>query len=421
MIETNQHSTKPTMTLPARNTLAVLGAGPIGVEAALAAIESGFDVHVFEQGEVGSHPLAWGHVRMFTPWRMNVGPAARAHLTATGWTPPEDDECPTGRDLAQRLLQPVAALPELAGRIHTHAQVVWVSRRGALKGDLVNDPARREHPFRLLVRDAGGRENFLHAFALIDATGSFMLPAWAGDGGFPARGELHLRPQMHVHAPDVLGLARGAFAGRRTLVIGSGASAATTIAALAQLADESPGTRAVWATRRPAEALFADRGADPLPQRRALSERARAIAGGASAAIAHAGGVVVEGFEFNSATHRYRAALIAGDSVRVEEVDEVVVHTGFLPDDTLWRELQVHQCWETSAPMKTAAALQGATDCLDAPALGADALANPEPDFYVLGAKSYGRGSHFLLAAGYRQVAEALDALARGLATPLAR
>ena len=70
------------MVLP-RNTLAVIGAGPIGLEAAVAALDQGFDVHLFERGEVGGHPIAWCHVRMFTPWRMNLGPRSAARLQAT--------------------------------------------------------------------------------------------------------------------------------------------------------------------------------------------------------------------------------------------------------------------------------------------------------------------------------------------------
>ena len=63
------------MTMPARNTLAIVGAGPVGLEAAAAAVERGFDVHVFERGEPGAHVLAWGHLRLFTPWSANLGPA----------------------------------------------------------------------------------------------------------------------------------------------------------------------------------------------------------------------------------------------------------------------------------------------------------------------------------------------------------
>lgn len=403
------------MSLPARNTLAIVGAGPIGLEAAFAGLDAGLDVHVFERGEPGAHAIAWGHVRMFTPWRMNVGPAARVHLTAAGWQPPDPETCPTGLELAERCLQPLAALPELAGRIHAHAQVVHISRRGLLKGDSIGD-ARREHPFRLLVRDAGGRENFLHAFAVIDASGVYGQPNWAGDGGIPARSELYLAPQLSYHVDDVVGLRRARYAGKRVMVIGAGASAATTVGDLARLAGEAPGTHAVWVTRRERGELDPPRGDDPLSERRALYARARSLAAGGDPGVTHVGGARVEGFEFNSATHRYRVALMIGEQQRVEEVDHVIVNAGFGPDDSLYRELQVHECWATRGTMRLAAAISSSGDCLTVPAAGADLLAHPEPDFFILGHKSYGRNSNFLLETGYRQAADVIAALAAGAA-----
>lgn len=400
------------MPLPARNTLAIIGAGPVGLEAALAALDQGFDVHVFERGEVAAHPIAWGHVRMFTPWRMNVGPSAAAHLGAAGWSRPDADTCPTGAEYARQLLEPIASLPEIKDRIHANAQVVHVSRRGMLKGD-GNADQRRAAPFRMLVRDGGGRENYLEAFALIDASGVYGSPNWAGDGGIPARNELYLAPQMSYHVDDVRGLRRERHAGKRTMVIGAGASAATVVSDLAMLAGEAPGTTTAWVTRKSADALYAPISDDPLPERRALHARARALAQGADSSVAHVGGARVENFEFNSATHRYRVALRLDDAPQVEEVDQVIVCAGFGPDNSIYRELQVHECYSTRGPMKLAALLEGATDCLTAPVAGVEALANPEPDFFILGHKSYGRSSHFLLETGFQQVAHVIAALAK--------
>jgi len=401
------------MPLPTPNALAIVGAGPIGLECALAALDAGFDVHVFERGEVGTHPLAWGHVRLFSPWRMNVGPVSREHLARAGTPAPDGDECPTGQELVERLLLPIAALPELKDRLHTHTQVVTMSRRGRLKGDSNDGGRRRESPFRLLVRDAGGRENYLHAWMLIDATGVYGQPSWAGDGGIPARNETYLRPQMAYHVEDVLGARRDLYAGKRTLLLGAGASAMTVVSDLARLASEAPGTSVVWVTRCATGDVGRPIADDPLPERRALYARARELASGVHPAIAHVGGAMVEGFEFNSATHRYRVQLRIGEQARMEEVDRVVVNTGFGPDSSIYRELQVHECYASLAPMKLAAALAGATDCLRVPAGGVELLENPEPDFYILGHKSYGRTSHFRLETGYRQVADVVAKLAR--------
>ncbi len=403
------------MSTPARNALAIVGAGPIGLEAALVALDAGFDAHLFERGDPGAHMLAWGHIRMFTPWRMNIGPSSRAHLERSSWTAPDPNACPTGAEYVERCLQPLALLPQLKGRIHPHAQVVHIGRRGLLKADSPAGECRREHPFRLLVRDPGGRESFLHAYSAIDASGIYGQPNWAGDGGIPARNELYLAPQLSYHVEDVLGLSRERHAGKRVMVIGAGASAATTVANLAQLASEAPGTQVVWATRAPAEVLYPPHADDPLAERRALHARARALARGDDPAVIHVGNARVEGFEFNSATHRYRVTLMIGEQPRVEEVERIIVNTGFGPDDSLYRELQIDECYASRGPMKLSAALlgAGAKDCLTTPAFGADVLANPEPGFYILGNKSYGRNPNFLLETGFRQVEDVVAAMAR--------
>jgi len=410
------------MPLPAPNTLAIIGAGPIGLEAAAAAVEAGFDVHVFERGEVAAHVIAWGHVRMFTPWRMNVGKASVARLAAAGWKAPDAEAFPTGLEFAERYLEPIAALPELASRVHVGSRVAHVGRRGLLKGDDVGAERRAAHPFRIMVRDSGGRESFVHAFAVIDASGVYGQPCWAGDGGIPARGELYLAPQMSYHIDDVRGLRRERYAGKRALVIGAGASAATVVVDLAKLADEAPGTAVTWVTRAPAEALYPERPGDPLPERRALHAKARALVRGEHPAVRHVGGAVVDGLQYNSATYKYTAELVIGAGAAKEESDQVLVSTGFSPDDSLYRELQIHESWTNRAPMQLATAMREsrAASSLTAPVYDVAALANPEARFYILGHKSYGRSPNFLLETGYAQARTVVAKLAADLPTSAA-
>ncbi len=401
---------------PQHNTAAIIGAGPVGLEAALAALERGFDVHVFERGEPGAHVRAWGHVRMFTPWRMNWTERGLAALEATGWRRPDPEACPTGQELAEEYLEPLARLPQLRERVHTGAQVVHVSRAGMRKEEFVGKPERGSRPFRLLVRDRGGRENFLNAFHVIDASGVYGQPNWMGSGGIPARNEAYLAPQLAYHLEDVLGARRSHYEGKRTLLVGAGHSAAACALALAQLAEEVPGTELVWVTRKPSSSLYCERADDPLPERRSIERQARALISGDSSAIVRLDGAEVEGLEFNSATHRYRVTLLVGDRLRVEEAHHVVALVGYGPDNSIYRELQVHECYASRGPMKLATALAGSgKDCLGVPAFGGDVLANPEPDFYILGNKSYGRTATFLLETGYRQVEEAVSTLARRL------
>jgi hypothetical protein len=99
------------------------------------------------------------------------------------------------------------------------------------------------------------------------------------------------------------------------------------------------------------------------------------------------------------------------------EVDRVLALVGHRPDPEMTRELRVHLCYESEGPMKLAAALQAAgggpgDDCLAQVSHGPASLETPEPGFYVLGAKSYGRNPDFLLAVGHQQARDAVALIA---------
>lgn len=392
------------------DTLAVIGAGPVGLEAAALALEAGFDVHVFERGEPGAHVLAWGHVTMFTDWAHTVGPASARLLARHGAEAPAAGDPPTGQELVDRVLAPLAATPELAARVHAHAQVVQVSRRGRLRSDPRDPAARSAHPFRLLVRDAGGRENFLHAHALIDASGVLGAPHALGTGGIAARQELYLAPQMSYQCDDVLGVRRPRHAGKRTLVVGGGAGAATVVVALAQLAAEVPGTTIAWAMRDPQGRLRGEHHDDPLARRAALFAAARSLPSAPDSPLTRHLGCEVESLEYNSATHRYRVHLHGAEGVITEEVDQVVAQCGYGRDRALVCELLRDECPRMGGPRSLSRALEAGG--ASAPPMTAELLAHPEPGYYEIGARAHGGRSGFLLAQGYAQAAAVVAALA---------
>ena len=391
---------------PAR--IAVLGAGPIGLEAALYARYLGYDVELYERGRVAENLRRWGHVRLFTPWRMNVSPLGVAALTAQddAWRSPPDDALLSGRQLAEAYYLPLAQSDLLVDRLKIETEVIAIGRQGQLKGENVGHDARIFADFRLLLRDAAGTERVETADVVIDATGTYGNHRWMGDGGIPALGELAAAPVIEHGLPDLLGAEREHYVGRRTLVVGSGYSAATSVVALAKLAAEVPETKTVWLTRRESAAdqpgpvaLIAE---DRLPERERLARAANALAG--SAAIDHRPGTMVQSIA-RTDDGGFRVQLVGKNAGDIE-VDRIIANVGYRPDNSLWSELQMHECYATGGPMKLAAALAGQTsaDCLDQVAVGPQALINPEPDFYVLGGKSYGRDSQFLLSAGLAQI-----------------
>src|SRR4051812_46414932 len=215
----------PVTTQLDRRPVVVIGAGPVGLAAAAHLAERSIDFIVLEAGdEPAAAVRQWGHVRLFSPWRYNVDPAAARLLGDAGWIRPDDDELPTGAQLAADYLQPLADLPAVKPHVRYGARVVAITRLGF---DRLRTAGREDAPF--LVRLAGGED--ILARAIIDASGTWGTPNVLGASGIPAHGEAEAAAFVEPALPDVLGRDRARFAGRHTLVLGAGHSAANTLLA----------------------------------------------------------------------------------------------------------------------------------------------------------------------------------------------
>ncbi len=409
--------------------IAILGAGPIGLEAALAASQAGYPFTVYEAAPaVAGQVRAWGHVNLFTPWDLNVSPRMRAALTAAGLEVPAGDACPTGGELVEKVLQPIAELPQIKDHLRLGTEVRRIGRQGLLKHEEIGSAERARRPFRLLVSDADGEsrpegapaerrpagaqaEHIEEAGMVIDCTG-LTEPNPVGDGGIPALGEEAAGGAICHRIPDLAAEAAD-WAGRRVLLIGAGHSAQTALCDL--LGHGGSGTRVIWALRseQPNLEPLAD---DPLPERARLTAAAGALAADPPPGLEVRKGVVVDALERSGDATCVTLRRADGTTGAVT-VDRVLALTGRVGDHQLYRQLQVHECYATSGPMKLAAALLGAGssaaggDCLEQTSQGVDTLKNPEPGFFILGSKSYGRRTDFLMRVGWEQVGEVFELL----------
>jgi thioredoxin reductase len=395
--------------------VAVLGAGPVGLEAALHAATLKLPVTVYEKGKVGEHLRAWGHVRLFSPFGMNSTPQGRARIRADqpGHDIPDDGDILTGRQHLAAYLEPLARSPLLAGVLKAETAVVQVGRRGWLKEGGAGDPRRGGQPFILLLRQGKG-ERVEEADVVLDCTGTYGQPRFLGEGGIPAAGESAARPHIAGGLEDVLGERRQHYADRTTLVVGAGYSAATTVCALSALAEKHPGTWIIWLARGAGTQPIRRFVNDPLRERDQLAVRANNLATRGEGNVEFHAQAVVAAVESAGPDKGFKVGARCAGRVMTWDVDRVVGNVGYSPNTDLYRELHVHECYATLGPMALAAALgkHAGADCLAIPAQGAATLRNPEPNFYILGAKSYGRNSNFLLRVGFEQVREAFGLIA---------
>ncbi|MFD8145312.1 NAD(P)-binding domain-containing protein [Streptomyces sp. NPDC059708] len=385
----------------------VIGAGPAGLAAAAHLTDRGLRPLVLEAGaQAGAAVREWSHVRLFSTWGEVTDPAAEKLLAPTGWVKPDPNAYPTGGDWADRYLQPLADV--LGGAVRLGATVTGVSRTGR---DRIVDADREAQPFTVHVTHADGREEKILAQAVIDASGTWAVPSPAGGDGLPALGERAAADRISYRVPDLNDPAvRSRFAGKRTAVIGSGASAFTALASLADLAKstDGAGTHTTWILRRGISgSTFGGGTADQLPARGALGLAAKA-------AVDEGHADAVTGFRTEAVERDgERLVLVAEDGRRLEAVDELVVLTGFRPDLAFLDELRLGLDERLQAPTGLAPLIDpNQHSCGTVYPHGVKELSHPEQGVYLVGMKSYGRAPTFLALTGYEQVRSVVAALA---------
>ncbi|QQM47411.1 NAD(P)-binding domain-containing protein [Streptomyces liliifuscus] len=389
--------------------IVVIGAGPIGLAAAARLIERDIQPLVLEAGPAAATAVrAWSHVRLFSPWSEVVDPAAEKLLAPTGWVRPDGATYPSGGDWAGLYLQPLADV--LGDKVRYNATVTGVSRSGR---DRIVDADREDQPFVIHYTGPHGAEERIHARTVIDASGTWSTPSPAGGSGLPALGEkAAAADRISYRIPDLADPAlRARYAGKRTAVIGSGASAFTALAYLADLAkaDDGTGTHATWILRRGISgSTFGGGEADQLPARGALGLAAKA-------AVDDGYADAVTGFRTDAVERDTdgRLVLVGEDGCRLDAVDEVIVLTGLRPDLTFLDELRLGLDERLQAPTALAPLIDpNQHSCGTVYPHGAGELSHPEKDVYLVGMKSYGRAPTFLAMTGYEQVRSITAALA---------
>jgi thioredoxin reductase len=376
--------------------IAIIGGGPVGLAAAAQLVKRGATPLVLEAGAwVGANVLAWGQVRIFSPWKYDVDPAARALLAATGWIAPDGEAYPTGRELVDRYLVPLGEV--LAPYVRLRHRVRSVARLGF---DKLKTEGRDAAPFAITVETPAGERQLL-ARAVIDASGTSGIPNPLGASGVPARGEAALAARIHYGIADPLGRDRATYDGRHVLVVGSGHSAFDVLIDLAEL----PATRITWLVRRPfADSKYGGAQIDALPARGALGARTRGLV--------DRGRVTRVVLGIAALRETAGGAFVSDGTREIGPFDRIIATTGFRPDLAPLRELRVRLDDILEAPPALAPLIDpNLHSCGTVPPHGVRELSHPEKDFFIVGMKSYGRAPTFLMLTGYEQVRSIASAL----------
>ena len=364
------------MPKPPSQRIAIIGAGPIGIEAALYAKTCGFSVAVYDRGPVGEHVRRWGHVRMFTPFGLNCTSLGLAEVRRekAGRSLPAEGDLITGRQFVDSYLSPLSESDTIIETLNLEEAVLQIGRAASVKKSEVAE----QMPFRLLVRDASGKERIETADIVLDCTGVFNTPNRLGDGNIPAVGELAAKQHIAWNLEDVSGEKRAHYAGKSIILVGDGYSAATAICALADLAEENNDTWVFWLTRGPRGAPLPRLPNDPLKERDRLAVRANSLATRCDANLEFHPQTVIDEVVSHGPDKGFRVAGRSAGGPVSWEVERVIANVGYRADMRICDGLR-------------------AGDLNGSPETG-------EPGYFILGEKSRGSKSDFLLRDGFDQI-----------------
>lgn len=377
--------------------VAIIGGGPAGLAAAAHLVHYNQPFVLFESGyALGNHFLEYGHVRLFSAWRYNIDAVSRKLFKQHGLALPDPDHLPYAQEIAEQYLQPLGELPELKPFIHLNSQVVHVQRQGL---DKMKTADREEKPFELVIENGTGIQKIILARAVIDATGTWKNPNSVVSGGAPdaAFG------LVEYGIPAILGSDQKRFENMRVAVIGSGHSAMNSLLDLVRLKERFPATQITWIVRKesPEQALGGGE-ADQLPERGALGTQVKSL---------------LEQGIIDSQTSTFIQSLIRlnekqvmlgaeqrGHQIELGPFDRVIANTGSRPDFGILREVR----YSFDPALESVPALAPLIDpnvhsCGTVRPHGERELRQPEKDFYIIGAKSYGRAPTYLMATGFEQ------------------
>jgi thioredoxin reductase len=385
---------------PHNSTVAVIGAGPVGLAAAAHLITRNIPVKIYEAADtIAANVRDWGHVRLFSPWTFNIDQAAKAILKRHGWQEPHGDALPTGSDLYEAYLRPLADTAEMRSVIETSATVQAISRDGISK---VTTRGRENSAFSLVVQNGSTRVD--RVSAVIDASGTWRNQNPLGASGLQAIGEAAAASGFIAYGiPDVLGAHRGTYAGKRVFVVGGGHSAANALLDLAQLAAADSPLQVTWAVRGTnLVRVFGGGVADQLPARGKLGSDLKSL-------VQNGRLELVTGFAADRVDVRSGAVTVAGriadSAITLGPFDRVIVATGQRPDLAMTRELRLDLDPWLECPRILGPSIDpNLHSCGSVPPHGYNELAHPEAGYFAVGVKSYGRAPTFLMATGYEQV-----------------
>jgi len=381
-------------------TVAVIGGGPMGVEAALYARFLGYFVILFDARRVGSRLVRWGELPMQVPFGEATSALGHAALTAQGANHdlPDADSIVSYRDYIEKYVTPVAKSDLLEDCIHINSPVISISRAHYHRYQPKSLEDRAEDEFRLLLNGKVRGEFTQLADIVLDCSGEGRTPAGIGPGGGMAIGQTSLREHFEVGPRDLSDKDRDRFVGKHTVLFGSGPAACRNAVQFIAFAQDNANTKLTWVVPKGEKHEEWLTAVSVVSSDLAI-EASRVLSGDCP------GAVHIDAWGAESLTRdgngRWQIKLLVGEEETADLEADVILVTELCDPWRFADGLGIELCPQRRLTTFAASWLVNQTTKLE---ITPESFITSEPHYYVLGRKSVGGDPRFTFAHARQQI-----------------
>lgn len=411
------------MAIDAPATIAIIGAGPIGIETALYARFLGYDVAIFERDEIGSSVKALGGLPMLTPFSLSCSPLGISAISTNdpGHVLPDLHKTISYQTWLDGYLRPLAKTDLLSDCFRLRTRVISIGKESYFKQDQVSYDERFEELFWLLIEEESGEQSYFECDIVIDCCGLTSEQQGFGPGGLPVLGESSIKLEPtdgSTRFPYFCSTTtrRGkiefsqfdfnTLAGRNIGLVGDSYLAWFCASKLASLKDKVEATNIHWIKRQlpannvsSAMELSVEGSNDVMPERYRLQQEANRWLEN-SLITWHTNSQV---YSIGMEEDAWKIKLCGAETVELK-LDALFSFGRSQPDWKLSSNLQLELSGSYDSPRNLESALKSVDLRTLTMESSSDSLVTSEPNYYVLGSKSFGRAADFFFHFGLMQI-----------------
>lgn len=354
----------------------IIGAGPIGLAMASRLTLANIPFLILEKGRsAGSNILSWGHVNLFTNWKESVDDQSVKLLSNQGIDIKLPNSNPSGADFVNDYLIKLASLiPN--DQIHYNSEVKSVQ---------LND-FQTEFLVKYVYQ---GTTEMIKTKYVFDASGTWQSP------NSLVKNQNEYQDYICTGIPDV-NFTNSLESGSKIAIVGSGHSAMNSILQLSSRKD----LKLIWIIRssKPRFGLSKVGG-----KSRNLENEIKSLID--KGALELKGGFQIDKLQIEN----QKLNIESNNRDFVTGVHKVISNIGSLPNHGLLLNLDLTLDTKYLVPIELAGKINPALHSCDTVSFDFQDTLATESNYFLIGSKTFGKASNFLLSKGYTILDQIID------------